>query len=55
MILCAAGDPGDSKAILPVIDELERRRVPYAVLDHGFLGRDLPERLNGRLYHETKA
>lgn len=43
MILFAAGDPGGSRALLPVIFELERRGRACGVMDHGFLGRELPE------------
>jgi hypothetical protein len=43
MIFCAAGDPGGSRAILPVVLELARRNFACRVLDHGFLGKELPE------------
>ena len=55
MIFCAAGDPGGSRVLLPVIEELERRAMPCAVLDHGFLGRELPGPLHVRLCPEADA
>ena len=55
MILCAAGDPGGSRVVLPVINELARRNLQCAVLNHGFLGRELPEHLHGWLYPEEEA
>lgn len=55
MILCAAGDPGGSRVMLSVISELTRRALPCAVLNHGFLGRELPEQLHGCLYPEAEA
>lgn len=45
MIFCAACDPGGSRAMLPVIMELERRKASYRVLAHGFLGDELPPAL----------
>ncbi len=45
MIFCAAGDPGGSRAVLPVVMELARRGQVCRVLDHGFLGRELPASL----------
>lgn len=50
MIFCAAGDPGGSKAILPIIDELVRRNIPCRVLAHGFLGKELPEQYEDMLF-----
>ena len=55
MIFCAAGDPGGSRALLPVIGELFRRNVPCAILDHGFLGRELPEKCARALCPVEKA
>jgi hypothetical protein len=49
MIFCAAGDPGGSRALLPVIEELERNGVFCAVLENGFLARELPQSLHNRL------
>lgn len=45
MILCAAGDPGGSRAVLPVVQELARRGAECRVVGHGFLGEELPPAL----------
>jgi hypothetical protein len=55
MIFCAAGDPGGSRALMPVIDELERRGRRCLVLDHGFLGRELRAGLRDRLIPDERA
>lgn len=49
MIFCAAADPGGSRVLLPVIEELARRGREVRVLNHGFLGRELPPEQNSRL------
>ncbi|MDR1611672.1 MAG: hypothetical protein LBT97_02685 [Planctomycetota bacterium] len=55
MILCAAGDPGGSRVVLPVMLELERRGLPCRILDHGYLGRELPARLRPLLIPDGDA
>jgi hypothetical protein len=45
VILCAAGDPGGSRAVLPVVQELARRGAECRVAGHGFLGKELPPEL----------
>lgn len=55
MIFCAAADPGGSRALLPVVEELARRGRELRVLDHGFLGRELPPELKGRLCPPPEA
>ena len=55
MIFCAAGDPGGSRALLPVILELERRGTPCTVLRHGFLGKELPAEFEHHLCSEEDA
>lgn len=49
MILCAAGDPGGSRAVLPVAMELARRGESVRVLDHGFLGKEWSAEYAGML------
>ena len=41
-ILVAAGDVGGSRAILPALHELEKRRRPFVLLDHGFIVSEAP-------------
>ena len=55
MIFCAAGDPGGSRAILPVILELERRNACCSILEHGFLGREIPDALRKGLCPPAEA
>lgn len=55
MIFCAAGDPGGSRALLPVIEDLEKRGLVCRVLDHGYLGRELPLALGARLVSADQA
>jgi hypothetical protein len=55
MIFCAAGDPGGSRAVLPVALELARRGTPVRVLDHGFLGQELPPAHRKALCREAEA
>lgn len=45
MIICAAGDPGGSRAVMQVILQMEKERLAYIVLDHGYLGKELPKEL----------
>jgi hypothetical protein len=55
MIFCAACDPGGSRAMLPVIMELEQRKTPYRVLNHGFLGDELPSTLRYALCSQEES
>ena len=55
MIFCAAGDPGGSRAVLPVVLELIQRGKPVRVLDHGFLGKELPIEHNELLCNPNDA
>ncbi len=41
-MIFAAGDPGGSRALLPVLHELEQQGQHCVVLEHGFLARELP-------------
>ncbi|WP_051257856.1 hypothetical protein [Desulfovibrio cuneatus] len=43
MILFAAGDPGGSRALAPILHELCGSNRPFAVVNHGFLGKELPK------------
>lgn len=42
MIVCAAGDPGGSRVLLPIIKELVQAGEKVVVVNHGFLGHELP-------------
>ena len=42
-ILVAAGDVGGTRAILPALHELEKRRRSFDILDHGFLTTEAPK------------
>lgn len=53
MIFCAAADPGGSRALLPVIGELLRRGSACRILNHGFLGKELPEQYRAMLLSAT--
>ncbi|MDL2259826.1 hypothetical protein LJB99_02975 [Deltaproteobacteria bacterium OttesenSCG-928-K17] len=55
MIFCAGGDPGGSRALIPVIEELARRGRNCAILDHGFLGREMPPAAGLRLVAADRA
>ncbi len=41
-MIFAAGDPGGSRVLLPILRDLEERGQQCVVLDHGFLARELP-------------
>lgn len=45
MIIFAAGDPGGSRVLTPLFTELRSNNIPFAVVNHGFLGNELPETL----------
>ena len=45
MIICVAGDPGGSRAVLPVAIALHNAGETLCIPGHGFLGRELPEEL----------
>lgn len=55
MIFCAAGDPGGSRALLPVIETLANEAMPCTVLEHGFLGTELPAAFRHRLCPPEEA
>lgn len=55
MIFCAAGDPGGSRAVLPVVLELEKQGIPCRIVQHGFLGRELPVGLHGLFLSPEQA
>lgn len=55
LVFYAAGDPGGSRAVLPVLKELDLRGARSAVLDHGFLGHELPLNMRGSLCKEDDA
>ncbi len=42
LILGAAGDPGGSKALLPVFAFLDQLGIPFRIFDHGFMGKEAP-------------
>lgn len=42
MILGAAGDPGGSRALLPVFAYLEEKEICFQIFPHGFLHREAP-------------
>jgi hypothetical protein len=50
-VLFIAGDPGGSRAVLPVAEYMERHHGADEILiaHHGFLGRECPDRLKGCL------
>lgn len=55
MIFFAAGDPGGSRAIMQVILQMEKEGLPYVVLEHGYLGNELPIEARGHLCPPDKA
>lgn len=44
MILFAAGDVGGARALLPIAAECERHGLPFAVLHHGHIAQEAPDR-----------
>lgn len=49
MILLAAGDAGGSRALLPLLPALQKFKLPFGVVEHGFLGAETPAYLRDRL------
>ncbi|MCP4668348.1 MAG: hypothetical protein GY849_18545 [Deltaproteobacteria bacterium] len=49
-VVAAAGDPGGSIALLPVIECLRREGIPVAIVKHGFLGQNIPHVEERELY-----
>lgn len=45
MILFTAGDVGGARALLPVIQECDSRRLSFFVLNHGYISRECPSPL----------
>lgn len=55
MILCAAGDPGGSRAVLAVAETLLRRGETVRIPRHGTLAKEVPALMAGCLCDENEA
>lgn len=55
MILCVGGDPGGSRAVLPVAEALWRQGKIVKIPRHGTLAKELPTFLRGNICEEGEA
>ncbi len=55
MILCVAGDPGGSRAVLPVAEELWRQGKTVIIPRHGTLAQELPTFMGESTCEEEEA
>lgn len=55
MIICVAGDPGGSRAVLPVAKALWQAGEKVAIPNHGTLGKEIPVEMGECLYDEKDS
>jgi len=55
-VLICAGDVGGARSLIPVIDNLSKRMINYIIINHGYLGENVPKNISeGKMIENSYA